>query len=727
MATRKSGNNEVEERRGPLEAGAEPAKGGGKPRKPRRGSGVEEYRGLLEPAKEFKDGFGWTTVAGIIFCGLVMMPGGIYLALMTGTGLNQAASWVTVILFMEIARRALKPLSKQNLVVLLHAAHVMMAGHILFPGGPMGQLVYRAYLVGSDAARDAGMLGAFPTWFAPPYDSPAITERTFLHKDWLVPVSIMFFITIIAVLKRYTLGYFFFRLTSDVENLPFPLAPVHAQGAMALAEAEEQVLEGEDGVIDDKAVKMPTRKRSKRWRLFSLGAYVGIGYGLLQVGVPAITGLFLSKPFYLIPQPFIDLTTLTEGILPATPTGVSLDFGILMLGFVLPFWTVMGTMIAILLTLVANPLMHHLDILHTWQPGMDTVNTTFSNNIDFWLSFTIGAGFGVAAISVYSTIRDMRRRMKENREKVTDGGKRPDMWDVPVKGRGDYPLWIAAGVYFLTAGAMVALCWALLPKQMGVLFFLVFFAFFYTPFITYVNARLLGISGQQVVIKFIKETAFLLSGAKGIEIWLAPIPINNYGYQAQSFRVNELTGVSFWSLVKTDLVATPVLFLLSLVFWGFIWHSDPIPSEVFPAAQVNWELFAKNQILLFSSTYVAPGEDPDTKSMKDSEFMKALHPSAIGIGFGGICVMYMVLALFGAPVIIVYGFMRGFGRLPHFMVLEVVGAFLGRFYFQKKFGRKEFLKSAPTVLAGYFTGVGLIGMATIALRLIKAAVSSTPF
>jgi hypothetical protein len=113
--------------------------------------------------------------------------------------------------------------------------------------------------------------------------------------------------------------------------------------------------------------------------------------------------------------------------------------------------------------------------------------------------------------------------------------------------------------------------------------------------------------------------------------------------------------------------------------------------------------------------------------MKDSEFMKALHPSAIGIGFGGICVMYMVLALFGAPVIIVYGFMRGFGRLPHFMVLEVVGTFLGRFYFQKKFGRKEFLKSASTVLAGYFTGVGLIGMATIALRLIKAAVSSTPF
>jgi hypothetical protein len=34
---------------------------------------------------------------------------------------------------------------------------------------------------------------------------------------------------------------------------------------------------------------------------------------------------------------------------------------------------------------------------------------------------------------------------------------------------------------------------------------------------------------------------------------------------------------------------------------------------------------------------------------------------------------------------------------------------------------------APVVLAGYYTGVGLIGMATIAMNLIKNAVSSAPF
>ena len=46
---------------------------------------VELYRSLLETPTEFKDGFGWSTVVGIIFCGLVMMPGGIYLGLMSQT------------------------------------------------------------------------------------------------------------------------------------------------------------------------------------------------------------------------------------------------------------------------------------------------------------------------------------------------------------------------------------------------------------------------------------------------------------------------------------------------------------------------------------------------------------------------------------------------------------------------------------------------------------------
>ena len=220
----------------------------------------------------------------------------------------------------------------------------------------------------------------------------------------------------------------------------------------------------------------------------------------------------------------------------------------------------------------------------------------------------------------------------------------------------------------------------------------------------------------------------MASGARGIEIWLAPVPLDHFGQQAQSFRVNELTGVSFWSLIKTDLVAMPLLFILSLLFWSFIWHSDPIPSDLFPAARINWELHAKNQVLLWSSTFVAPGEDPSEKTIWDSEFMKeAVHPWVIGTSFTSTVILYFVLNFFNLPIMLIYGMMRGFGNLPHFMILEVVGALVGRRYFHKKFGRKEFLRNAPALLAGYLTGVGLISMATMAMKLIKSAVSAAPF
>jgi len=693
----------------------------------RRDKELTRYRDLLEPPAEFKEGFSLTTVVGILFCGLIMLPGGIYLSLMTGYGISQAAAWVTVILFMEIARRALKPMSRQNLVILLHAAHIMVAGHILFPGGPMGHLVYRAYLVGSEVVRDAGMTGAFPGWFAPAPTSEAITERLLWHKDWLLPIVLVIFMWTVSVVNRYTMGYFFFRLTSDIEQLPFPLAAVHAQGAMALAEADEKGVDEEDE--DDKKLLLARpgeRKKSLRWRIFSLGLSIGMVFGFFQVGIPAITGLFLAKPFYLIPQPYVDTTTLTETILPATPTGITFDLGIIFMGFVLPFWAVMGTFSAICLTLVMNPLLHHFDVLQRWQPGMDTVNTTFANHIDFWMSFTVGAGLGIAVVCIYSIVRDLRAKIKERRAQRDAQLDTEDLWAPPRKGRGDYPLRVAVVGYLLAAGSLVAVSYALLPKSMSILTFLIFFAFIYSPFFTYVNTRLLGISGQQVQIPLVREAAFILSGAKGIEIWLAPMPITNTAYQAQSFRINELTGVRFSSLIKTELVAIPVLFLLSLTFWGFIWRSDAIPSETFPYAQINWELHAKQQVLLYSATYVAPGEDPDEKSIMDSEFMKAVHPWAIGTGFAMSVGVFAVLTLFGLPVMLIYGMMRGFGYLPHYMALEVVGALLGRFYFQKKYGPTNFLRNAPALLAGYMTGQGLIGIATIALKLMKAAISSAP-
>ncbi len=696
---------------------------------------LNEYRNLLDVPTEFRNGFGWTTVVGIIFCGLVMLPGSIYLALMTGGSMGAAGTWVTVILFAQIAKRAMKTMSRQELVVLLHAANIMVAASALFPGGPFGSLVYRAFLSTCDAARDAGMLHAFPKWFVPPPDSPAILERNFFHRDWLVPMALVAFTTVTGFLQRYTLGYVFFRITSDIEKLPFPLAPIAAQGATAMAEMDAPADAAPGATPAGAATDAPTgaglarkaapRTGSARWRQFSLGVMVGALFGLVQVGVPAISGLFLDKPIFLIPQPFVETTPLTESLFPATPTGVSIDLGIVLIGLVLPFWAVMGTFAAIVLTVVLNPVLHQFGILTHWQPGMDTVNTLFANRMDFWLSFTIGSSLGIAVVSVVSAVRDVLRRMRELRAQ-RQTAERQGLWTPPRPGRGDYPIWVALAIYVGATSAVMVACHLLVP-QVPILF-LVVLGFAYMPFVAYVNARLLGIAGQSVEIPFVKEAAFIASGAKGMDIWMAPIPTENYGGMAQALRVNELTGVSFFSLIKAELVALPILFVLSLLFWGFIWKSGPIPSAAYPYAQVNWELMSKENVLLFSSTFVAPGEDPELRSIMDSPFMRdALHPRFIGWGFGATLVACVVIGFLGWPVMLIYGFVRGLGQIPHVMVLEIVGALIGRYYLRKKYGTSVVLRAAPIILAGYFTGVGLISMATIAMNLIQQAVSGAPF
>ena len=89
--------------------------------------------------------------------------------------------------------------------------------------------------------------------------------------------------------------------------------------------------------------------------------------------------------------------------------------------------------------------------------------------------------------------------------------------------------------------------------------------------------------------------------------------------------------------------------------------------------------------------------------------------------------LFGTLTAVGAPMLFYFGIFRGIGQLPHTMLLELAGALLSRLWLEKKYGKERFQRLAPVLFAGYLTGVGLLAMATIALRLIKAAISTAPF
>jgi hypothetical protein len=638
---------------------------------------LQEYRDLLKAPSQFEEGFDWKTVVGAIFIGFLMMPGSMYLQLVIGTGIGPAARWVTIILFAELAKRSYSDLKQQEIFLLYY-----MAGAAL--STPFQGLLWNQYLVQSDAARMLGVTEYIPSWVAPAPESESLVERTFFHRDWLIPILLLIGTQIIQRIDQFGLGYALFRITSDVEKLPFPMAPVAALGTMALAESTEE------------------KQKSWKWRVFSIGGVIGLIFGSIYVLLPTVSGLILIEPIRLIPIPWVELTAHTEDILPAVATGIQLDLGLIFIGMVLPFWAVIGGLVGIIITFVANPILYNHGILTRWHPGMETVDTIFANNFDFYMSFSIGLGLSIALIGVWHVVRSFKKS-----ESVKKGSLR-DLFQPPA-GRGDFNFWISIGIYMFSTVSYVLLCVWLVPNFPWIFF--IGYGFLYTPIVSYITARMEGIAGQFVSLPLVREISFI-AGAKyfgyhGIEIWYAPIPIHNYGEATVNFRQIELTGTSIRGIIKSEIVVFPIVMTASLLFSQFIWRLAPIPSSAYPFAQQIWHLQALNTLLMQSSTLEG-----------SAAFYQALNFIYVIAGMGLGVITYAILTIFGMPIMLVYGMVRGLGQtLPHSHILEVLGALLGRFFFLKRYGAM-WRQYAPVLLAGFSCGMGLTGMFAMGVTLI---------
>src|SRR5512140_2209721 len=93
------------------------------PRQPKIDRELEEFRGLMAVPSTFEEGFNWKSLVGALFIALIMVPGAIYMDLLAGQqGISDAARWVTVILFVEVARRAQNQLKRSEIFVLYYMA-----------------------------------------------------------------------------------------------------------------------------------------------------------------------------------------------------------------------------------------------------------------------------------------------------------------------------------------------------------------------------------------------------------------------------------------------------------------------------------------------------------------------------------------------------------------------------------------------------------------------------
>ena len=650
---------------------------------------------IMPEEAPYEDGFNLRTVIAALFVGFIMLPGAIYLGLVTGQTMAGAAQWVTLILFIEIAKRSFVNLKTQEIILIYWVAGglVMMGGKLgtganLF-GGPFGGKIWDQYLIQSPQAD--GLAQYIPSWLTPPRGSEALLDRSFFHRDWLVPIAVLVGYIGLFQINSLSLGYVLFRVTSDIERLQFPMAPVQAGGATALAETSG-------------------KKEGWRWRMFSIGSFIGIIWGLLYVVVPTLSEVFLTDTVQFLPIPFIDFTNSIKAVVPAAVFGVGTDLLHIFWGFVLPFWVIVGTFMgSMTVNFIVNPILYSKGILHTWSPGMTAIPTLLSNNLDFWISFSIGTAILVMLIGFWMIGKSFRK-MKKNE---VEGGDRHPL----PEGRGDIAIWKALGIWALSTMGFVLLVYILVPSFPW--WITALFGFIYTPLSSYVAARMIGIAGSPYgsSIPYLRESVFILSGYKGAALWFAPVPMFNHSYQVNTFKQLELTKTKFGGIVKVTILTFVVMMICSLLFWSLIWKLGPIPSSSYPFVQRMWPFHSTMQAIWAKSTL------PGGRSMI-LEVIQAKYIFA-GVGVGG--ALYAFLSFTGAPILIFYGMIGGMMQWPHFIILQFIGAMFGRYYFRKRFGKAQWGAYAPILLAGYSCGIGLISMVSIAIALIAKAVSHVVF
>jgi len=654
---------------------------------------LEKYRNLMLPPGKFEEGFRWSSLVGAVFIALLMVPGAMYMQLVAGFGVGPAAQWVTVILFIEVARRAHKHLRRPELFVLFYMAGAVMAT-------PFAGLLWNQFYVQSPPAWAAGVAEEIPNWFAP-NDRNILEKRSFMMLEWLPAVGLVIFGLFVGRLNNAILGYGLFRVASDIEKLPFPMAPIGAQGIMALAEQDEK--EKEKG------------EEPWRWRIFSIGGMLGLAFGVLYIGLPTISGALLKRPIMVLPIPWSDFTKKTQEYLPAVAVGINWNLANFVYGMVLPFFAMVGSFVALVATMIANPILYRHDILKSWIPNDTTIPTLYKNNIDFFFSFSIGITLAIALVGFWQVWRSIRARRKERRS-LMEAEQGPAEERPSAAVRGDIKTSVVIGTYLATTMAYILLSGYLIGWHRNVMIVLFGLGFIYTPLISYVTARLEGVAGQVVGLPFVKEACFILSGYRGVAVWFLPVPLHNYGGATVFYRQAELTGTKFWSIWKAELVLVPIVLIASIFFANFIWSLAPIPSARYPYTEQIWEFNAAMASIVHSATLG-----------RYSPFEEAISGWYIMAGGLSGLVLFGVMSVLHLPVFFVYGLLRGMNQtIPHVVIPQFIGALIGRFYFERKMGLR-WRQYVPVVAAGFSCGIGLITVLCVGVTFLAKAVIQLPF
>ena len=632
---------------------------------------------LLGDVSKWKEGFTYRVVFAAIYAAIVLQPIILFSQLYSGVALVGAATYLTLVLFDQIGRLSGKPLSKQELFTLQIAAETA-AGDIIFL-----QLLWFAFLKTGSVSKAFGIADKLPLWIAPPETSSVYLYRTILHSDWLMPIALLVLSYVFYKICNVSLGLIAAHLYVEVERLPFPLAQVSAEVIVTLAERE-----------------------SERVRVFSIATFIGAIYSLVLYGVPLLSEVFAGTAIRILPFPWYDMNIFIETWLPGASFGVATDILVLGTGFVIPFSVAVAQFLgAFIVYFIGNHLLVVNNLFPHWLPGMN-ITLTWSNSIlDFWASFIIGLGIaaGIAPFIkhpeyVISAIRSLAKLSKASKE------------------AGYLSIKVLGTLFLFGSLSLVAIALLLVPSFMPYAWVLLLLSPVWAFISTLIAARSLGLTGYNLAIPYVRETALALTPYRGVDIWFAPIYTpSNIGFVwptggsswAATLKICWITETKLSSIYKAWILATACAWLAGLFYVDIFWRLAPVPSTFYPWTAVYWPVQA-----IYTGLWI-------TKQIF------VFNPALLLIGlFGGLALS--ALEYLKIPFSLI-GFAFGAASPIPTSVTVLIGALLGKYFFSRVFGKEWWKKYKTVIVAGFTFGEGIIVGVTILITLIAKSVWTMPY
>lgn len=672
----------------------------------------------IEPAlvERTESGLTSRTWPVILYGAFILMPANIYLMLVAGQSLLGPISFIALILWVEAARLSRKPLTTAEAFI-VYSVSAVAAGQMLFYLYAIHPAYFRISEISNSALfsfRDpeTGVLKTFgeaaPLWWAPPKE--VVLQRSFLHKEWIVPLLVGAVSWLFHMLADLSMGVLGRELFVKVEKLPFPFAHPPAEACKAL-----------------------TRDAPEAKKVFTICGLVGVVWGLV-IYFPVALG----KKIVDFPIPWADFNRSLHSWMRGASFGIATDILAFTGGFIVPFRVIISMLIGAFAiqffgnawatgglaeflgnlgfdSIAASPAWQGLNpatgqqYFHRFVEGMG-ISQVLPNQLFVWMPVFIGGMVAAGLLHIVSSPRELVRTFKG----LLQTGK-------TTRQQHDQPISILplALIFVSSVVGAVILFRILIPDFPW--YIIGPFALFWSLLFSLIDIRAVGTTGYRIDPPYVREGLIISMRPKNINVWFAPWPVAlGSSSWAQHFKTAELVGCTPRSLIVAYLVAYPVGMAANLLFVSIFWSIAPIPSAVYPYAEIVLPVWANN-LCIWISAALPNASEATTQLVAQLFNIKWMVGTAAA--FTAVFLVGKFSKRFQLSVI---GLAVGMAMPLPFAMSLFIGGLVAQ-YIRRKTGSEWFGTNRNIIVAGLAVGEGVVIGLFAAIAALSNSLIALPY